>query len=495
MYLIISLIFDHVYGYNISNTFDILHIRENIMQKIHNSHIKKCHYFPKHSRDDFANGKWDYLSSQPYISKLEQRSAVYVYNPCMSTYNLGNSIGNYFNEIFCAIESNTNLIIGTKVWDYPHMPFEYKGKSSNHNQKQYLNDLEKHQISFFDMFPSIIEVDIINQNRLLTLPINDHIIEFLFDKSLNNNEIFQINNLTLNENHLNIQINSIKNSNNNKYEFKKQQTIKNFDEKCKCEKYCWSDKLSIWIKYYNIIKIIIIKSLNYHTIKTTLISNNNNNTILINISDKSNHNNELALAFIPDVAIHYRCGDNIPSNIYGLLSFHTITNIITHNSNTTNIKYIYILADPPYRAGILGSTNFVMHCTKILETLYEKIIHTFPNTIVILKRSGDPILDLARLAYAKITICSVSTFCLWPAIANNNKVYFPLTSLVSGMNTNDLMNIKNDNDIIISKNIIVSNNINDYYFGKSFYWIKKPLIITKFKADSTIEEVMEVLNQ
>jgi hypothetical protein len=55
--------------------------------------------------------------------------------------------------------------------------------------------------------------------------------------------------------------------------------------------------------------------------------------------------------------------------------------------------------------------------------------------------------DLARLTYAKKAICSVSTFCLWPAVGSNTSAYFPITKLIA----------KED----------VSFN-----YGPSFHWIK-----------------------
>ena len=47
-------------------------------------------------------------------------------------------------------------------------------------------------------------------------------------------------------------------------------------------------------------------------------------------------------------------------------------------------------------------------------------------------------MDLARLAYAKVSICSVSTFCLWPAIASQHRAYFPLHSVIAGKKALDL---------------------------------------------------------
>jgi hypothetical protein len=134
-------------------------VRKQLMSKIHHEKLKKCHYFPIHSRVDFYDGKWDqYINggadnngntginrgingpqrvgtslagrqteALSALSTLAYRP-VHFYSPCMSTYNLGNSLGNYISEIFCAVDAGVHLVIGTKTWDHPHMPFEYKGE-------------------------------------------------------------------------------------------------------------------------------------------------------------------------------------------------------------------------------------------------------------------------------------------------------------------------------------------------------------------------------
>lgn len=60
-----------------------------------------------------------------------------------------------------------------------------------------------------------------------------------------------------------------------------------------------------------------------------------------------------------------------------------------------------------------------------------------PIMVQILYVNRDQFLDYARLAYSKVTICSASTFCLWPGLANlNGTTYFPLTPLIAGASTN-----------------------------------------------------------
>jgi hypothetical protein len=46
--------------------------------------------------------------------------------------------------------------------------------------------------------------------------------------------------------------------------------------------------------------------------------------------------------------------------------------------------------------------------------------------------------DLARLALAKVTICSPSTYCFWPAIASRTTAYFPMTPLINGGETRNI---------------------------------------------------------
>ena len=49
---------------------------------------------------------------------------------------------------------------------------------------------------------------------------------------------------------------------------------------------------------------------------------------------------------------------------------------------------------------------------------------------MVVKRGGDLFLDYARLALSNVTVCSASTYCLWPALAHEGTVHYPLTSLV-----------------------------------------------------------------
>jgi hypothetical protein len=154
-----------------------------------------------------------------------------------------------------------------------------------------------------------------------------------------------------------------------------------------------------------------------------------------------------SLPLIPDVVVHYRCGDTVPSTTYGFLPFTAFKPLIDIEPET-----IYILTDPAARTNILSSGNkFQANCRPILQALFDHFRSIFPRAAVAVKSGGDPFLDYARLMKAKITICSgtfsfriresreicgnvvlASTFCLWPAIAAKGKAYFPVSTVVVG---------------------------------------------------------------
>ena len=49
---------------------------------------------------------------------------------------------------------------------------------------------------------------------------------------------------------------------------------------------------------------------------------------------------------------------------------------------------------------------------------------------MVVLRGGRALDDATRLAMAEITICSASTFCLWPAMASKTASYFPVSKLI-----------------------------------------------------------------
>lgn len=147
-----------------------------------------------------------------------------------------------------------------------------------------------------------------------------------------------------------------------------------------------------------------------------------------------NRHSSRFLPLIPTVAIHYRCGDNIAfSDMYGVSSFliYNKTTILRNGLMEDDIKTIYILTEPIQRSS--GFAPCPTCCTFLLEHLLTRMMELFPKAIVLVKRGGNVFLDYARLAYSPIVFCSASTFCMWPAIANQKGlVYLPYTALIAG---------------------------------------------------------------
>jgi hypothetical protein len=131
------------------------------------------------------------------------------------------------------------------------------------------------------------------------------------------------------------------------------------------------------------------------------------------------------LPVIPDVAIHYRCGDNVVTH-YGFTPFRVFARLIPLNS-----KHIYILSESSERS---SKHNSVTRCAAIFDALHIYLMDRFPQSTVVILRGHDIFEDIGRLTYANITICSVSTFCLFPAITNKNLAYFPVTKLIAKEN-------------------------------------------------------------
>lgn len=153
----------------------------------------------------------------------------------------------------------------------------------------------------------------------------------------------------------------------------------------------------------------------------------------------TNHIGSIAsLPVIPEVAIHYRCGDNLVAH-YGFLPFKAYSDLIPSNAT-----HIYVLAESPDRN---PKAHMVSRCATIFDALFFYLMEKFPSSTVVILRGHDIFDDLARLTYANITLCSVSTFCLWPAVSNENAAYYPVTKLIAKEST-------------------------DFDYGPSFHWME-----------------------
>jgi hypothetical protein len=128
-----------------------------------------------------------------------------------------------------------------------------------------------------------------------------------------------------------------------------------------------------------------------------------------------------------------------------------------------------VLSDHPSRA---VHSPYSGRCSLILKALMEYLHALSPSATIVVKRGGDLFLDYVRLSRARVTICSASSYCLWPAIANRNgSAHFPLTSLAAGADS-----------IELAPNL-----------GAHFHWIEDPKIISNFKNVKPWTAIIDIL--
>ena len=193
----------------------------------------------------------------------------------------------------------------------------------------------------------------------------------------------------------------------------------------RCKEYCFENSYSPWINALPIMKV--------HMQRAAYRYRNKHDQTILNITtDISSVVFNGILPTVPNVTIHYRCGDNIEhsSSTYGFIPYHIILRLVPAHQ-----KFIYILSDPPERS---ASNPFNKNCAMIIKELFDYTVKKHPKSTVVAKRGGDLFLDFTRLILSPITICSASTFCFWPSLANENVVYLPLSKLFGGavsMNT------------------------------------------------------------
>lgn len=346
----------------------------NIQENIQKSSLAYCHGQHSATKHKFSHRSWEsYLGD----------SLAIVYPFCLKTNELGNRLGNYFNELACAEIIGVNFITVHKQWD---LAGSFLNSQSNPNDTSTVEPLV-----FLKALPEFI---VNNQSTSTTFEMASSKIE----------------------------------------------------TECKCTQYCWQDKNAPWVKAIPSIKKYLSNAvLEYYNYKGVFVDK-------IEANDLSNAKPSDILPIIPDVAIQYRCGDNLGFNwMYGILPFYVFPKRIPITS-----KYIYVLTDHPARS---SNSPYAPRCELIIKSLFDYLAMNFPNAIILVKRGGDMFLDYARLIFAKVTICSASTYCLWPALANNGTVYFPLSYLVAGADTVDLaVNITSNFNWITEAEIISNFN-------------------------------------
>lgn len=303
---------------------------------------------------------------------LSRDLPILVHSPCLGSDSLGNYLGVYFEAIACAQLAGMHYLAVAKVW-------EPKSQDA--------------PTFFIDKLPTIVQ-----------------------------NEAPLINKTTL-------------------------QVYSRLKQVCTCEGSCHERVSSAWVTYFakekevkrrnlanlnnlgsKFIGDILTDALNYHMKQYTQGENVSKSHTVVTESDLTSVEVGTTLPLVPDAAIHYRCGDNFVG-WYGFLPFEAFVKNIPPSART-----IYVLAEKRTRK-TSSKRHLAAKCDEIFKSLFAYLQQKFPSSTILIRRGDDLYVDMWRLANANTTICSVSTFCLWPAIINKNKAFFPMTKLVVGGDT------------------------------------------------------------
>lgn len=235
------------------------------------------------------------------------------------------------------------------------------------------------------------------------------------------------------------------------------------DKYCTCDTFCFH-RGNVWESYIPQMRRTMQDAIRLHlTYPRNGIFPENAGLFLHKERDYFTIDTGTYLPLIPDVAIHFRCSDNIIHGM-GLLSVKTIVDRIPKNA-----KYIYIFSeygqriDPHIRE--LGSMS-----AAIVKGVWQDISHAFPDAIVIAKRGMNVFTTMSTLGLANITICSPSSFCFYPAMSREKLTYF----------------IAGDGRYIDSDTPIHPN----------FHFVKgSNLIFSNFTRNNTVSEILGTLRQ
>jgi len=188
-------------------------------------------------------------------------------------------------------------------------------------------------------------------------------------------------------------------------------------QQCTCAGSCHERANAAWVKNLDNIKPLLLDALHHH------VAASQSTQTVVSPKDLCSSPQGTVLPLVPEAAIHYRCGDNFVGS-YGFLPFEAFRQKIPADAQT-----IYVLAENRNRK-TQYKAHLALKCDLILTSLFSYLKLHFPSAVVLIRRGDDLYVDMARLAFARTTVCSVSTFCLWPAIINNGSAYFPRTKLI-----------------------------------------------------------------
>ena len=264
-----------------------------------------------------------------------------------------------------------------------------------------------------------------------------------------------------------------------------QENLKLVQRLCSCERYCfgpdhpWASSSSIKFMRDTIQKAL---SLDLSVISNDGKTKEERGLVLTShdyVSFLHNHNKSINthenlhelkhahLPLFPDVAVHYRCSDNLFGGM-GLLSFKFIKDMIP-----TDAKYIYIFHE--FTNYLAAGTQMQLKNTGrlIIDALFHYIKDAFPDAVVVIKVGGRVLTIFSQFTYAKkVLICSASSFCLFPAIARNGATYMPAGTYLAcgGTNTDGCIR-----------------------FHEGFHWMNSNTHYNDFTVNSTIEQILQTL--
>jgi len=135
-----------------------------------------------------------------------------------------------------------------------------------------------------------------------------------------------------------------------------------------------------------------------------------------------------SLPFLPSVSILLRCSDVLShhgTSPYGFVNWHNYLSLIPRNSS-----HVYIHSEPLNYKGSEQSAHF---CNNLTQELVFFISRHFRKSVIAVRR-GFALDGLVQLSLANLTICSPSTFCLFPALYQQHSVAFQLSSLIANGN-------------------------------------------------------------
>lgn len=189
---------------------------------------------------------------------------------------------------------------------------------------------------------------------------------------------------------------------------------------CPCNIFCWQNSNAAWVKKVEYLREVFMPALSTYIdryerdIPTTVDAVYD----MVHYPDGLSESDRV-LPLIPDASIQLRCSDVLHHDRYGFVPFKAYKSLIPSTA-----RHIILSSDHPQRR-TQGE-----ECKQILQSAFDYLKHHFPSSIIVIKRGDDLFRSLARISFSPVSICSPSTFCLWPALlSSNGTAYYPLSNV------------------------------------------------------------------